>query len=290
MARSGNNLGYSPVDYTVSHRTPKPISRRRLLKRAVVGTALVSVPFGFGATDWLSVERTTLQLPKWDADGFKVAFLSDFHLHDHNLVALTERAVQMTVEEKPDVVLLGGDFIDARRPHGMQRVTKTLAALSQARCPIYAVLGNHDYAAADLNSLIQELSRPPFHLLRNQTAEVRGVTIGGLDDAIMGLHRFDSLLQRPRSRSFLCMLHEPDFCEEAPDSVSLQISGHSHGGQVCLPGGISLHTPRGARKYISGYYADARVPLYVSRGIGTTGPHIRTFCRPEISILTLKGA
>ena len=91
------------------------------------------------------------------------------------------------------------------------------------------------------------------------------------------------------SKSLLALFHEPDFVSEVPKHVSLQVSGHSHGGQICLPGGYAVHTPFGAKKYKSGYYPDARVPLYVTRGVGTTGPDYRLFCRPEVTILTLRG-
>jgi predicted MPP superfamily phosphohydrolase len=74
--------------------------------------------------------------------------------------------------------------------------------------------------------------------------------------------------------------------ERLETKSSLVVSGHSHGGQVCLPFGIALYTPYGARKYIAGYYAEARTPLFVSRGVGVNRG-IRYNCPPEVNILTL---
>jgi predicted MPP superfamily phosphohydrolase len=85
------------------------------------------------------------------------------------------------------------------------------------------------------------------------------------------------------------MLHEPDYVDDVtPAECSLQVSGHSHGGQMCLPFGRPLSLPRGARKYFGGFYPDAKVPLYVSRGVGTIGVDLRFFCPPEVTVLTLK--
>jgi hypothetical protein len=92
------------------------------------------------------------------------------------------------------------------------------------------------------------------------------------------------------SPSLIALMHEPDFVSILPKKVCLQLSGHSHGGQMCLPMGVPIHLPRGGRLYVQGFYPHAPVPLYVTRGIGTTGLDFRTFCPPEVSILTLRGA
>jgi predicted MPP superfamily phosphohydrolase len=126
--------------------------------------------------------------------------------------------------------------------------------------------------------------------LRNGSFEVDGVTVAGIDDAIAGRNNPEFLQPGRHSKSLLTLLHEPDVVEDTPDHVSLQISGHSHGGQICLPTGVALHTPKGAKKYISGFYPDAKVPLYVTRGVGTQGLDWRLFCLPEVSLLTINAA
>ena len=131
--------------------------------------------------------------------------------------------------------------------------------------------------------------KSPIKMLRNSPFEVSDVTIAGIDDAIENKHRpgFVTDLANP---SLIVLLHEPDFVDSVPTNASLQISGHSHGGQICWPGGTPLHLPTGAKHYVCGFYPDAPVPLYVTRGVGTVGPQMRTFCPPEVSILTLRSA
>jgi uncharacterized protein len=126
-----------------------------------------------------------------------------------------------------------------------------------------------------------------MRLLRNETVELDGVRICGIDDALMKKHRPDLVRG---NKNTLALLHEPDFVDDLDPGPSLLLAGHSHGGQICLPGGVALHTPRGARKFTSGFYPDNPIPVYVSRGVGTTGPNWRLFCPPEATILTLHGS
>jgi uncharacterized protein len=265
------------------------VSRRRFLKLAALGAAGYCVPFGLACTNWLKVDRRTLELPHWDADGFTIAFLSDFHLTSQPRIELAERAVRLAIEEKPDAILLGGDFVEGSGLDMLVAARDVLKLFGDAGCPVFTVLGNHDYWVANPNIVVETVAKSPVHLLRNQSAEVQGVSIAGVDDAIMRRQKWDFLRKGDHSRSLLTLLHEPDFVDESPEHVSLQLSGHSHGGQICLPGGVALHTPRGARSYVAGFYDNSKVPLFVTTGVGTTGPHLRTFCRPEVCILTLRG-
>jgi uncharacterized protein len=83
--------------------------------------------------------------------------------------------------------------------------------------------------------------------------------------------------------------HEPDAVDALPAGPDLMVSGHSHGGQFLAPWGWAPGTSELGKKYIRGWYPRAPVPLYVSRGVGTTGPPSRLFCPAEVSILTLHG-
>lgn len=111
-----------------------------------------------------------------------------------------------------------------------------------------------------------------------------------MDDATFNFQNYEFFPSEKVSKNCLAVLHEPDYVEEMPGHVSLQISGHTHGGQVCLPFGYAMHTPKGGRRYIAGYFPHANVPLYVTRGVGTVGIDYRLFCRPEVTILTLRSA
>jgi predicted MPP superfamily phosphohydrolase len=88
----------------------------------------------------------------------------------------------------------------------------------------------------------------------------------------------------------IVLWHEPDAVDLLPSGAHLMIAGHSHGGQWRFPWGWTPMTTRNGRKYIEGFFPDAPTPLYVSRGVGTTGPPARLGALPEVSILRLMSA
>jgi len=270
-------------------KAPQP-SRRDLLKWTAAGalTSLGTVSLGSFETGFLSVEHHELRLPNWDANGFKVALLADLHTNSRLEAIHAANAVRAAMAETPDLIAIPGDFVNVGDPWHLAFVRQSLEPLHEAKCPVIATLGNHDYECHDIHRLIDAVQSCSVKLLRNQAVEVQGVTVAGIDDGVWGKQRFDFLVKDNLSNSLLALFHEPDFVKYVPTFVSLQLSGHSHGGQVCLPGGRPIHTPFGAWEYKVGYYPDAPVPLYVTRGVGTVGPRIRLFCRPEVTILTLR--
>ncbi len=251
--------------------------------------AVVPVAFGSYETGKPVIERRELRLPNWDADGFKVGFIADLHVNSARQMQHALFAVNAVLAEKPDVILLGGDFVNASETDRLEHIGECLAPLAHSPVPVLAVMGNHDYYCNDPRKAFEAIHSAPLRLLRNEAVEVDGVTIAGIDDALAYRHHVGFIEEGTHSKSLIALFHEPDFVTEVPKKVSIQLSGHSHGGQVCLPSGRALHTPTGAKKYISGFYPDAEVPLYVTRGVGTSGPEWRMFCPPEISILTLRG-
>lgn len=238
----------------------------------------------------VELNRSTLTLPNWSADGFQLAFLSDLHMNSSGKLDRAREAARLAISAQPDVIVLGGDYLDLRHPSIVENVGKFLAEFREATCPVVAIMGNHDYWSGAARSLIETFAKSPVRMLRNDLFEVEGVTLAGIDDAIERRHKMDFFPKGRVSKSLISVFHEPDFVSDMPDHVSLQISGHSHGGQVCLPFGVSMYTPFGARKYIAGYYPQAEVPIFVTRGVGTTGPDFRLFCAPEVAILTLRGS
>lgn len=266
----------------------KGISRRTLIKGAVLAGLGGTAWYQLGTRDRLEVRRETLRLPKWKADGFRVAFLSDFHVRTRFHVEPALLAVNLAVHERPDVMLFGGDYFN--HIDSLPHFESFLRQIDTAGIPTYAILGNHDYGTKDVGAVIDRIRGTDVRLLRNELVDIDGVTIYGIDDGLFGKDRHDRLRESHESGSVLAVFHEPDFVDRIDPRVSLMLAGHSHGGQVCLPMGKPLNLPRGARKYWDGFYPKAEVPLYVSRGVGMTGPQVRTFCRPDISILTLRGA
>lgn len=265
------------------------VSRRSFLKGSLIGLggAIATAAYGDFDSKYLVVEEHELRLRNWKHDGLRVALLTDIHVNDSESTERAVKAAHKVAELKPDVVLFGGDAVNFDRADVHDNTIEALAPLRKLTCPKLAVLGNHDYWSTNPEAVRASLRASGFTVLANEVARFDTFNIAGYDDRIGG--KKDPMFQ-PDLLNTIALMHEPDDVDVVPETVSLQISGHSHGGQICLPFGIALQTPKGARKYVKGFYPDAKVPLYVSRGIGTIGPKWRTFCPPEISLLTLRSA
>jgi predicted MPP superfamily phosphohydrolase len=163
----------------------------------------------------------------------------------------------------------------------------------RARDGVVAVLGNHDYAAGP-EPVRRALRASGVCTLANDVYTVRRggalLSIAGVDDVMAGQDRLDLVLRRlPPSEGAILLVHEPDFADvsAATGRFDLQLSGHSHGGQIVVPlYGPLLHVDH-ARKYPLGEYQVASMRLYTNRGIGQSGLYFRLNCRPEITLFTL---
>ena len=198
---------------------------------------------------------------------------------------------------RPDIVALSGDYI-GRDP---QYAAGMIDPLRLLEAPAYAVYGNHDLWAGR-DAVRDALAETPVRLLVNEGIEAApGLTISGVDDAWAGHPRPDlALADAPSGYTNLLLCHEPDFIDRihsAQAPVALQLSGHSHGGQVRLPtsqpdgNGLRTYTPLlptlGVR-YPIGHYQVGAHQLYTNRGLGVWPLPFRFNCRPEITIFTLQ--
>jgi hypothetical protein len=158
------------------------------------------------------------------------------------------------------------------------------------------VLGNHDQWPTP--AIIRQVLRESSILDLSNTVETlrRGraaLHLAGVDDAWHGLARLDRVLARlPAGGAALLLAHEPDFADTsaATGRFDLQLSGHSHGGQVVLPFVGPPTLPEMGEKYPSGRYLVGGMVQYTNRGVGMVRPHVRLNCRPEITLLTLQAA
>ena len=240
----------------------KRVSRRKFLKTLGIGalSGAVSGTYFGDCADWLSLERHEVRLKRWGANGFKVALLADLHVNSEKQALRAERAVAMALDEKPDLVVMAGDFLNRSAPEYLQNLTRALEPLSGAACPCVAVLGNHDYTCRSPQLIVDTIAKTPLRLLINGVFDTQGISVVGIDDAIFRLSRFDFFPVGSVSTDCLAVLHEPDYVSMMPEHASIQVSGHSHGGQICLPFGVALHTPAGSKKYISGFYRKLGFP------------------------------
>ncbi len=248
---------------------------------------------------WLSLEQVRIAIPRLPEalEGLRIVQLSDIHLYPYTDLNHVREAVALANAQRPDLVALTGDFV-LDHVDAIDDLAPVLAGLT-ARLGLYAVLGNHEMwlGAAPV---IEGLARQSIPTLINRglTLDVGGVLlyIAGLDDGWSGRPDLaKALAARPEGAVTVLMVHEPDLADAtARDGrVHLQLSGHSHGGQVRLPGMGALVLPFLARKYDQGLYRLPGGPerrglwLYTNRGIGVNGPPLRFRCRPEVTVLTL---
>lgn len=273
---------------------PKSPARRRFLQVAATGL-VASVGTAAYAHDvepnHPRVEEREIKLAGWphSAAGMRIGQLSDFHCQDLPSVARTARAAQIMLAQKPDVVFLTGDYI-SHKPvnHWARACADALAPLTKVSGGVFAILGNHDWWGP--HAVARHLRRVGFRVLRNQSSPLPhapGVWIVGLDDRTVCVHDPNLALQGvPTEALKLLLVHEPDYADDAPPGFALQLSGHSHGGQIRLPG-LPLHCPKYGQHYPEGLQQGPHHPVYTSRGVGMMGPQMRFCCPPEVTVLTL---
>lgn len=275
------------------------ISRRGLLK-TIGGVTLGAGFAGAGTllygtrleTEWIELERVAIPIDQLSSglEGFKIVLLSDFHLYPNTRLEYIQEVIPIANRLQPDLVALTGDFV-LSTADSIFDLAPALAGLN-ARHGVFSVLGNHDIWKGP-EIIRAELERHGLNVLHN-----RGVTIphgkdalylAGLDDAWSGEPDLAAALENyGRDVPIILLAHEPDFADiySRDSRISLQLSGHSHGGQVRFPGLGSPFLPRYGRKYDLGLYKVRKTWLYTNRGVGVTAP-IRINCRPEITEITL---
>lgn len=265
---------------------PPRFSRRKVLGLGAAGL-VAGTAVGIFESGLQRTERT-LRLPRWKADGFRIAQVTDVHVNNSGLLAAAQAAVRIAVDAKPDLFVFTGDFINYDDPSALANIAPAFEALHDLQCPCLGIFGNHDYWSGAIPKIRDEVRKTPMRLLVNEDVEVDGVRIVGLDDGLAGQPDYAMLLSNP-APSTVVLLHEPDYSKYLKPTAGLVLSGHSHGGEICLPGGIPFYTPTGSRRYQSGYYSWAPTPVYVNRGTATLGP-ARVYCPPEVAIFTLREA
>lgn len=285
----------------MSPPTP-PITRRsfiRLFTRGLLFSGISGASaFAYGSfieRRRPTVERIEVRLRGLGSafDGFRIVQISDLHVEPNVDRDLLTRSVAIINGLKPDLITLTGDYVT----HDTTRVAQLTAPLAALTAPagVIASLGNHDIWTSP-SKVSSALRQHGMTVLRNSglalTKQQDSLWIAGLDSAWAG--RPDvakSLNGRPSSAPTVILSHEPDYVDTLSPHIpgsSLQLAGHTHGGQVCLPGGFPLLLPKWGKKYPKGLFRIGRMQLYVNRGLGTIGPKTRFACSPEITELTLR--
>lgn len=231
-------------------------------------------------------------------EGYKIVQLSDLHARSgvmdrQQLV----RVAELTNLQHPDTIALTGDYI-TERPELAEEMLANAFGQLKATDGVVAIMGNHDREEEDNHiSLERAFAKGKVKFLNNSVYSIdrhgSKLNIAGVDDIYF--QRADlplTISQLPTTGTNILLAHEPDFVDTVAitNRFGLQLSGHSHGGQIVIP-----FLPRVkaelAKKYTNGWYRVDRMQLYVSTGVGTTGlPQARLNCRPEIAVIVLHAA
>jgi len=225
-------------------------------------------------------------------EGLRVAHLSDFHLGRWVSREYLRAGLEKANALNPDIVLLTGDYASASKR--VPWVGEVFAPL-KAPLGVWGVLGNHDHDNGP-EGIAWQLMNVDIRILRNEAHPFPGAKEGfwliGVDDPISQADRLEDAIRAvPESDGKLLLAHAPDIAFQAALlGVDLMLSGHTHGGQVVLPGigsPAAILSDRHRSPFRSGLYRLGAMQVYVTRGIGVTGIPFRIACRPEISLLIL---
>ena len=268
---------------------------------AAAGVAVVAADSFLLEPNHPRVIRKAIALRRWPSrmDGFTIAVLSDFHYDPYFSVHPIRAAVEIINGLRPDLIALTGDFVSVPwfgdRAKGATRAEPCAQLLGRLQAPrgLWAVLGNHD-AHTDPARVTEALHAVGIPVLSNQSAPIEKdgarFWLTGVDDVLEGAADLTAALHDiPSDEAVVLLAHEPDFADYvASYAVDLQISGHSHGGQVRIPFARPLYLPDLARKYVWGQFEIRGLTLYTNAGIGTVQVPVRWNCPPEITFITLQ--
>ncbi|MBW4437644.1 MAG: metallophosphoesterase [Pleurocapsa minor GSE-CHR-MK-17-07R] len=276
-----------------------------LLAGAALGGAALAYARFIEPFRW-DVTRHEIRLSRLPAafDGYTIVHLSDLHMDDVTNEARLMEVVALANAEKPDIVVLTGDFVTADKPFDGAALTRVLAAL-EAPDGKLGVLGNHDRlghvqavigaveagGVTVLNNAVHTLYRGPRGG-RKKSASAAALTFAGVDSLYRRRPRLDEVLNALPAGDgvHILLAHEPDFADVAAPTrrFAFQLSGHAHGGQVRVPFLTSFGLPRYGMRYVEGLNMVGDMLLYAHRGLGMTSAPIRFNCRPEIAVHVLR--
>lgn len=277
------------------------MTRRRFLISVPLAGALPSYAFGV-EPHWLERTFHTIRVSRGGpVRPVRILQLSDLHISPFVPWSLIEKAVDMGLLTKPDLVCLTGDFVTRADAFDQHRYIRILRRLSSA-APTYACLGNHDGGSwavriggfSDASVVSKLLADSQVSLLHNRSeiVSVHGqpillVGVGDLwNDGVDGTSAFRDAKSLDNIATVL-LAHNPDSKDVlAVHPWDLMLSGHTHGGQVLVPLIGTRFVPVKDKRFIAGLHGWNGRQIYVSRGVGSLGG-VRINCRPEVTVLEL---
>lgn len=226
--------------------------------------------------------------------GLKVAYLSDLHICQDGKDYLL-KIIRKVNDQKPDIILLGGDYIvvDIYKNKTMspKEIATHLKGL-KAKYGIFMVMGNHEAHSKAWKTISDTIKGSDIKVLQNENIQIqmpdKSFYVVGIGDFSNSRHNITKAFKDVKT-PVIAFTHSPDLFPYIPDYVSITLAGHSHGGQVYIPFYGPLEKPRHLLgKYIKGFYEEDGKKMFVSSGIGNSHYKVRLFNLPEIIILDFK--
>lgn len=271
--------------------------KRRLRRAGCLILALFVLLLGYAIfiePRWLDVTQTALTLPHLPPafDEMTIVQLGDLHYGPFGTdTAQIRQAVRRANAQHPDLIVLTGDYVTGFAGDA-PKCARLLSGL-HARYGVIAVLGNHDLWI-DAPAISAALRAQGITVLRNQAVPLRRgaatLWIAGLDDAWRNHADYRRTLRGiPAGEAIILLAHEPDMAIlSARYPIDVQLSGHSHGGQIRLPWLVAPLLPPLSERFPWGLHQCRALQIYTTRGVGMTWPLVMRFnCRPEVSCFTL---
>lgn len=255
---------------------------RRALALALLAVVLVFIDARFIERYRITVQETAIPI----GVPARVALISDLHLGLYKSPAYLDRVVDRLNELKPDAVLIAGDLTyDPDRD-----LTALLAPLKRLTMPAYSVPGNHDEERPGprldhvLHHTLESLGVTPVEYTH---ADLGSFTLVGMGDRWAGKDGMAPVQAAPRGKPIVVLMHNPDSAMQLkPGMASLVLAGHTHGGQIRLPG-LYRKVINSEHGFDRGLHAWAPVPVYVTSGMGESRVPLRWLVPPVIDILDL---
>ncbi len=304
MAESSSELLIDPSGGE-SAAAPAGMSRRQLLRNLVSCCVVAAVGTGYTREIepfWLDEPELAMPLRGLGAafENFRLIQLTDLHASNNVPLDYLHSVVQRVNRRKPDLVVVTGDLVT----HAIEWVAPICDVLAGLDAPVVLSLGNHDYDVSSMprglptrvaDAIEQSCADHHMTVLRNRAIPwLRGrdrIWLVGLEDLWSGRYSPDLAFANVDGRDpVICLSHNPDTAPEL-DAYGPQwiLCGHTHGGQVRLPGIGALVLNIQNRRFQQGQFALPHSTLYVSRGVGYL-KKIRLFCRPEVPCFVLHRA
>ncbi|HEV3384048.1 MAG TPA: metallophosphoesterase [Gemmata sp.] len=285
------------------HQTPRrPTIKSRVAKFVGSTTARINYAYRVEPT-WLEVNRIAIPVKGLPHafHGFRIAQLTDFHCGNQIPLGYLEGVLERTLNEKPDLIALTGDFVHK----GYRHVEAAAKLFQNLKAPlgVFAVLGNHDFAVRNAlgfrrhrglhQAISNALEAQGVTVLRNQAVRVerdgQGLVVAGIDDLWSKEADPNAALEEQcRQTPRIVLAHNPQSVELLTQHrADLILSGHTHGGQVDWPGLGRVLLGKKAKRWAAGLYEHDSGHMYVNKGVGF-GWRFRVGVRPEVALFTLE--